>query len=681
MTVARRLWIALGLNFVLLVGVAGFQLRTTEQALGTAHDLADVSTRLVLVQTRLGEHMTLLDASAAKFAVTGDRGYLAELERLCAEFSAELAQIRALAASPGEVAALISLEHEWTKFRRVVNGLAAAGGAPLNAAQSASALAALRQSLERLSARTGRLGVASRDATRARIAAAEDEGARAERIAWIAALLAVLLAAATVEALRRSITRPLHDLSRGAREVAAGRFDARIELRGGSEFTDVEKAFNVMTAQLRKFDRLKQDFVATVSHDLKSPLASLRETTSLLLDEIPGPLAASQRRVLLLQRESADRLGRMIAKLLELSRLDAAVPVRMCALNPHELIGSAVAHANAAAGRNEVRVTFDAALPAGLTIDGDEDGLRQLLDNLLENAVKFSPAGAEVEVSARITDGRLMLFVSDRGPGIPVEYSKRIFERFYQTPAGRAVAGRGAGLGLAICREVVRTHGGRVSVEARAGGGSIFAVSLPCARRVDRRMVRIAAMAVCALVVATGCAHDAFERSVRAGRWQDAVSVFRSDSLLQQNAAALRAVARMYAQPDSAMWDPRRALALFAKSRAIAGDASEPAADRGIESILTYFVRDRDARIVRELALRDSLDGLRADISRARDDIAALRITNADTEAARALLERLVARLESDVREREAQMAVLRDELDRLKQIDLIHSPPPHKPF
>ena len=93
-----------------------------------------------------------------------------------------------------------------------------------------------------------------------------------------------------------------------------------------------------MIAQLRKFDRLKQDFVATVSHDLKSPLASLRETTSLLLDEIPGPLAASQRRVLLLQRESADRLGRMIAKLLELSRLDAAVPVRMRALNPRDPI-------------------------------------------------------------------------------------------------------------------------------------------------------------------------------------------------------------------------------------------------------------------------------------------------------------------------------------------------------
>ena len=181
MTVARRLWIALGLNFVLLVGVAGFQLRTTEQALGTAHDLADISTRLVLVQTRLGEHMTLLDASAAKFAVTGDRGYLAQLERLCAEFSAELAQIRALAASPGELAALAALEHDWTQFRKVVNALAVPGGQPLTATQSAPALAVLRQSLQQLAAATGGLGVASRDATRERIAAAEEEGARAER--------------------------------------------------------------------------------------------------------------------------------------------------------------------------------------------------------------------------------------------------------------------------------------------------------------------------------------------------------------------------------------------------------------------------------------------------------------------------------------------------------------------
>ncbi|MGH7654797.1 MAG: sensor histidine kinase [Gemmatimonadaceae bacterium] len=476
MSVARRLRIALGLNFVLLLGVVGFHLRTIGHAVSTAQALSDVSTRLMLAQARQGETIALLDASAAKFGVTHDRGYLARFEQLRAEFAAELTQAEALPVGSAERSALTALKRAWNDVVRDADAFSAA---ERTRAAPAAALSQLRDALAAVRVRASVVGVASREAMREHIADEEADGDRAVQVAWIAALGALILAVVTAIVLHRSIAGPLGELSRSAREVARGQFGHRIELRGSAEFTQLANAFNVMTVRLGKLDRLKQEFVATVSHDLKSPLASLRETTSLLLDQIPGPLRDAQRRVLLLQRESADRLGRMIAKLLELSRLEAGIPLAPRQLQVGDFLEKAVAHADAAGRERGVRVQVAGGALDGLRIEGDEDWLRQLVDNLLENAIKFSPPGGEVEVGAAASGGRLILSVADRGPGVEPSHAKRIFDRFYQTAAGRSVSGRGAGLGLAICREVARAHGGRISVVSRRGGGSVFVVNLP----------------------------------------------------------------------------------------------------------------------------------------------------------------------------------------------------------
>ena len=498
MTVARRLRIALGLNFALLLAVVAFHLRTIEHAVAAAQSLAGVSTRLMLAQSRQAETIALLDASAAKFDITHDRGYLARFGQLRAEFAAQLASARALPVSGAERAALASLQAAWARVETDADAFAARG----RLAPPSGALAKLRTSLEALHGRADVVGVASREAMREHIADADADGDRALQAAWLAALIALAVAVATGVALHRAITRPLGELSRGAREVARGEFGHRIAVReNDGEFMQLANAFNVMISRLAKVDRLKQDFVATVSHDLKSPLASLRETTSLLLDQIPGPLRDAQRRVLLLQRESADRLGRMIAKLLDLSRLEAGIPLVATPLNVREFAARAVAHA-AAAGRDRgVQVLLDGTVSGALRISGDEDWLRHLLDNLLENAIKFSPPDGVVDVAARGADGRLLLSVADRGPGVEPGQAARIFDRFYQTATGRSVAARGTGLGLAICREVARAHGGTIGVAARPGGGSVFVVNLPLlvpdARpAAERRLVpRVAAAA------------------------------------------------------------------------------------------------------------------------------------------------------------------------------------------
>lgn len=486
MTIARRLWLVLALNVALLSGLAVFHLRALHRVVAAAEQLTEVSAQVVLAQARQSERIALLDETLAKYAITNDAGYLDKSRLLRAEFETELARTSALPVHQDERTALQSVGNAW----RLVNSIAATfPRAESGVRVSAVRLSRMQVALDSLRMRVDALGAASQVIMRTRLDAANVDANRAERVSWIAAGSALLLAIVSGLALRRSITKPLHALSLGTQSVAQGQFDHRLQTEWGTEFRQVAAAFNAMTERLDELDRMKREFVTMVSHDLKSPLASLRETNSLLLDEVSGPLGESQRRVLLLQRESADRLGVMIAKLLDLSRLEAGLPLQRERIAVRTLLEASVLHAQVHGRERQVRVQFARDLDPGIVVQVDIDRFRQLVDNLLENATKFSPDGAVVEVDAAVSGQRVILTVADRGPGVASEDRVRIFDRFYQTAAGRAVRGRGAGLGLTICREVVQAHGGRISVYPRDGGGSIFAVELVSVARANAQEV------------------------------------------------------------------------------------------------------------------------------------------------------------------------------------------------
>jgi two-component system sensor histidine kinase GlrK len=257
-----------------------------------------------------------------------------------------------------------------------------------------------------------------------------------------------------------------------------------------------------MTRKLGDLDRIKRSFVSKVSHDLKTPLASMRETVQAMLDGVPGPITGRQRRLLELTNESAVRLSSMIAKILDLSALEAGALV--LEVRRHEvrsLIDPAV-HA-LELGDPDRRPPIEVELsPFPLWIECDRDRTVQVLVNLLENAVKFSPEGAPVRVSARLVaadepsvpkacwqrvrqpqggSGAALIEVSDAGPGISEVAKRRIFEDYFQASVSHEPRSRGVGLGLAICREIVDLHGGAIWVCDNPGGGSTFAVLLPAA--------------------------------------------------------------------------------------------------------------------------------------------------------------------------------------------------------
>ncbi len=324
-----------------------------------------------------------------------------------------------------------------------------------------------------------------------------DTKERAEDLFRTVTLASLLLTALVGFLTVRSINAPLRSLIRGTQAVTEGRYTFQLDESRGDEFASLASSFNIMVRRLDELDQMKKNFVAHVSHELKAPLAAMRETNQLLLEEIPGPLNTQQRKVLTLNQTSAKRLSAMISKLLDLSRLEAGgldldfKPLDLAALVQFAL------DEFAARSRDRGTHLSGRLLESPMPIYCDGDRLIQVLENLLENAIKFSPRGGAIHLRleqvseapeslpkpwkrrllpASPDGGYALLQVSDQGIGVPEDQQLAIFEKFHQ--AGRPQPG-GVGLGLAICREIVEAHGGAIWVRDNPTGGSTFSLLLP----------------------------------------------------------------------------------------------------------------------------------------------------------------------------------------------------------
>ncbi|MDX2000668.1 MAG: HAMP domain-containing sensor histidine kinase [Thermoanaerobaculia bacterium] len=305
---------------------------------------------------------------------------------------------------------------------------------------------------------------------------------RAIRTSLWAAVIAAVLALAVALGVLRSATKPLQRLARGTRAIASGDLSYRVEPEGSPEVRGLARDFNAMADRLYELDRLKSDFVSSVSHDLKAPLASIAETTSLMLEGLPGPLTPKQTRLLSLNLESARRLGQMIENLLDLSRIEAgALALQFTRLDLAQLAGQAVDQLRGLIDKKGLTVSVDGAPDTGV-LEGDAAALRRALGNLVANAVSFSPTGGQIEIQIRPRARESVeILVADQGPGVPDSEKERIFQRFYRSQHG--ARGPGTGIGLAIARAIVEAHGGVLWVRDGVTGGSVFSCLLPRSRR------------------------------------------------------------------------------------------------------------------------------------------------------------------------------------------------------
>jgi two-component system sensor histidine kinase BaeS len=284
-----------------------------------------------------------------------------------------------------------------------------------------------------------------------------------------------------------SMRRPLEELVDAAGRLASGDRTARVEVGGLSETATLGTAFNEMAEELEQeesrreqLDRLKDEFVLTASHELRSPLTSVQGFAELLMLERDSltPRQAETVEVIL---DNCRHLVRLLNDLLDLARSDAgrlSIEPRPTEVAP--LVEDVVRtmRAQTEAGSQQLRENVQQGLPA---IDVEPDRIRQILVNLLTNAHEYTPEGASIEVGARAVGAEVEISVSDDGPGIPEEQLQRIFDRFTRGDAGLTQRVGGTGLGLAISKSLAEAHGGSISAESTVGQGSTFRLRLPIA--------------------------------------------------------------------------------------------------------------------------------------------------------------------------------------------------------
>jgi two-component system OmpR family sensor kinase len=291
-------------------------------------------------------------------------------------------------------------------------------------------------------------------------------------------LIALLVAFMFSILMSRWISAPLRRISREARQVADGQAHP-IPLEGPEEVQQLAVAFNDMAHQVQTSQQSQKDFVANVSHELKTPLTSIQGFSRAILDGTVETKRELTDAAEVIDSE-AGRMSRLVQDLLTLAKMDAGTRAfEMTPLNINALLENArrkfTPMAEAAGKTFHTEIPQEPAL-----IYGDSDSLMQVLDNLLDNALKFTPEGGRITLTSSTTPDAVEIHVIDTGEGISPKELERIFERFYQVDKARSGGKfRGYGLGLAISHQIVETHQGTLSVSSQPGEGSHFVVKLP----------------------------------------------------------------------------------------------------------------------------------------------------------------------------------------------------------
>lgn len=293
---------------------------------------------------------------------------------------------------------------------------------------------------------------------------------------FIAFLLAILLAVW----ISRSVARPLQQMATATEAIAQGNYDDQLPLTGPSEVQRVAASFNSMATQVYKTQTSQRDFLANVSHDLKTPITSVRGWSQALLDGT-AVTSIEQKQAANVIHNEANRMTRMVDELLDLARIDSGqLELTLQPVDMAQLLNSVIDNLSPIIQEKQIQLITD--LQAGTAVNGDLDRLMQIFTNLLDNAVTYTPLNGRIQL-ALYTYGQneIVVTIHDSGVGVPLDELPRVFERFYQVDKSRARASEqpGFGLGLAIVKELVEAHNGRIEARSQVGQGSTFLVYLP----------------------------------------------------------------------------------------------------------------------------------------------------------------------------------------------------------
>ena len=470
MRLASKIFLTSSLVILVLAGVGALSLGAVGRLVSVNREITTQTVPALRVTGGLRDQMLSLARLEARFTVLRDARYAAAWTEGAGRVRADFERLRGLVRTTRERAALADAVAAFDAYASdVVSEQATAARArPAETRPDRARGERVDEALDELL-----------EATYVRVRDAQAEAARLEARTWsgvLAALgAAVVLALVGTGVLAYRITRSLRRLSAATTAVAAGSYREPITDTTRDEIGALARSFNAMAAQLRRIDETKEEFYATLSHELRSPLTSVREAAHLLRDGVPGTLNAKQARLVTVIGNSTDRLLRLVNQMLELSRLRAGVlPLLRERVDLARTVTRALEELRPQADEGGVALVREHA-GEQFAVTGDEDRLVQVVVNLVANAVRFTPRGGRVTVRLLDAGSEMEIQVEDTGVGIPAAALPRIFDSWRQAHSDRG----GTGLGLAVVRGVVLAHGGRVTVESQEGKGSRFTVLLP----------------------------------------------------------------------------------------------------------------------------------------------------------------------------------------------------------
>ncbi len=454
-----------------LVGALAYSAWNTERLAGQSRTAVFNASQAARASRALVERIASIERLAQQTAVLDDAEIVAAYARVHRSFRQLSGEIATLPIDDAQAAALERTVEQEQSLYDLLTGVPRPRVEPKEVAERIDRLIDSAREVLAVNNR-----IVDREVERLRHSADE-----AQRGVIILVLFSTAVALTIALALTRYIARPIGEIDAAIRQLGGADFSRPISVRGPEDLRYLGRRLDWLRRRLDEFETQKNRFLRHVSHELKTPLTALREGAELLHDEVAGPLTPVQRQVVGIMRDNSVKLQRLIEELLDYQRaLHAAASLEMKTVVLDALVTEAVRAHQLAAAAKGLRFVLDAQ---SATLDADPEKLRSIVDNLISNAVKFTPTGGTISVKARVLGGEAVIEVVDSGPGIPAEERESIFNLFFRG-RGKVEGGEGgrlvksSGLGLAIARELVEAHGGQIAVVADGTGGH-FRVTLP----------------------------------------------------------------------------------------------------------------------------------------------------------------------------------------------------------
>jgi two-component system sensor histidine kinase GlrK len=484
MSVPSRVVLSVGLLVLLALGVLGYQLRTVYRLQSITNELSDISfvaasslLKMQLDAADLNDYYSRYLVREENSRKDFDEPLNDRIYKIDQSFE-QLELLRQPWQAPDEIAVLSSA---WIQYKAQIEGVRQI--VPTNGFDIDEFPPSLGEAQESYRSQIEVAREAMVASMSAAVARNRTMAGQAVSVSVAAAAVFLVLSVAITFFTLRAINAPLRELTRGTRSIASGEFSHRIPVTGPSEFVELARDFNSMSEKLGELDQMKKDFVAHVSHELKAPLAAIRQTLAVTLEEVTGPINDAQRRLLQLSRNSAERLSAMVANLLDVSRLEAGtMEYEMATQDIVAIVRQVMEEFSLKAVERQIHITLQTDTPS-IPVVCDSDRMIQVIGNIVDNALKFSPQNStiRIEVSHNHASSVPTATVSvwDRGNGVPDDHKQRVFQKFHQILGrGKRTAGQGVGLGLAICKTIMDAHRGRIWVEDNPEGGSVFCVEM-----------------------------------------------------------------------------------------------------------------------------------------------------------------------------------------------------------